>query len=475
MKREQLEPKTLQIYDTLNRRLMPVIASNGESYRIYCCGPTVYRDAHVGNLRTFMLSDLVRRTLEFANQKVTLIQNITDVGHMSEDFAEDKMLSQSKLENRDPFSIARDYESKFHHDLNAMNVIPADEYPRASECIEMMIQHIQALIDLDYAYVGADSSVYFSAAKFESYGELSGNRLDALKPGHRYEYSEDGAKRFHADWALWKAAGNRTQMVWQTPWGMGFPGWHIECSAMSLHYLNQHVDLHIGGIDLRFPHHENERAQSNPLVSNKEHSGEAVSLWLHGEHLLFEGRKMSKSAGNVVLVSDVIKKGFDPLALRFCFLENRYRGQMDLSWASINAAFSTLQRWREKYQQWRLSGSDQSAIALSLIDEMYSDFCNDLDTPRAMLKLRALEKDDSFSDPEKAFVFEAVEKLFGLKLLSTIEKDLSPELADLLNQRVTARAYKDFKRSDEIRDELLAAGVEVRDSADGQIWKWLKI
>ena len=184
---------------------------------------------------------------------------------------------------------------------------------------------------------------------------------------------------------------------------------------------------------------------------------------------------MSKSAGNVVLVSDVIEKGFDPLALRFCFLENRYRGQMDLSWASINAAFSTLQRWREKYQQWRLSGSNQSALALSLVDEMYSDFCNDLDTPRAMLKLRALEKDDSFSDPEKAFVFEAVEKLFGLKLLNTLEKELSPELANLLNQRVAARANKDFKRSDEIRDELLAAGVEVRDSADGQIWKWLKI
>lgn len=470
MKREQMEPKTLQIYDTLHRKLMPVIASNGEKYRVYCCGPTVYRDAHVGNLRTFLLSDLVRRTLEFAGQKVQLVQNITDVGHMSEDFAEDKMLSQSKLENRDPFAIARDYEAKFHRDLAAINVKPAEEYPRASECIEMMIEHINKLIALDYAYVGEDSSVYFSARKFDSYGELSGNRLDSLKPGHRYEYSEDGAKKFHADWALWKSAGARTQMVWQTPWGIGYPGWHIECSAMSLHYLDKHVDLHIGGIDLRFPHHENERAQSNPLVN-----AEAVSLWLHGEHLLFEGRKMSKSAGNVVLAQDVIERGIDPIALRFCFMENRYRSQMDLSWAAINAAFSTLQRWREKYQKWVLSGSNSSPVALSIIDEMYGDFCDDLDTPRAMIKLRAVEKDESLTDAEKAFIFEASEPLFGLRVLNTIEKELSSELAALLDERANARANKNFTLSDEIRDQLLAAGIEVRDSSEGQKWKWIKI
>jgi cysteinyl-tRNA synthetase len=475
MKRAISKPETLHIYDTLTRQLMPVQASNGDVTRIYCCGPTVYRDAHVGNLRTFLLSDLVRRTLEFSGHKVVVVQNITDVGHMSEDFEEDKILSQSKLEKKDPFSIARDYEARFHRDLAALNILPADNYPRASECIDMMVEHIQKLIAMDYAYIGDDSSVYFSAARFESYGALSGNRLDALKPGHRYEYSEDGAKRLHADWALWKVAGARTEMVWQTPWGVGFPGWHIECSAMSLHYLNGHVDLHIGGIDLRFPHHENERAQSNPLVSEERFDGEAVSLWLHGEHLLFEGRKMSKSAGNVVLIKDVVGRGIDPLALRFCFLENRYRSQMDLSWSAINAAFSTLQRWRDKYQTWQKSGFNNSHKAELFVKEILQDFCNDLDTPRAMLKLRSIEKDESLLESEKAFIFKSVDSLFGIQLIRSVQKELPAELQEILEQRALARESRNFTQSDELRDLLLEKGVEVRDTADGQVWKWITI
>jgi len=393
---------------------------------------------------------------------------------MSDDFEEDKMLSQSKLEKRDPFAIARDYEARFHTDLAALNILPADKYPRASECIDLMIEHIKKLIAMDYAYVGDDNSVYFSAAKFASYGELSGNRLDALKPGHRYEYSEGGAKRFHADWALWKAAGNRTEMIWNTPWGMGFPGWHIECSAMSLHYLNGHVDLHIGGIDLRFPHHENERAQSNPLVQESSGNSEAVSLWLHGEHLLFEGRKMSKSAGNVVLVSDVIQKGIDPLAVRFCFLENRYRSQMDLSWASINAAYTTLQRWREKYQQWRVVGAIETSRAKELVKAMLQDFLNDLDTPRAMLKLRAVERELELEDSEKLYIFESVDELFGLKLLKLPTRELNAELKKLLDERVAARDAKEFTKSDELREILLENGIEVRDTSTGQSWKWIR-
>ena len=218
---------------------------------------------------------------------------------------------------------------------------------RSNLCIELMHKLITKLIDKGHAYIGSDSCVYFSAKSFKEYGAISGNRLDSLKPGHRFEYTEEGAKRFHADWALWKAAGNRSEMVWQTPWELGFPGWHIECSAMSLEYLAGHVDLHIGGIDLRFPHHENERAQSNPIVN-----GEAVSLWLHGEHLLFEGRRMSKSSGNVILIKDLVAKGIDPLALRFCFMENRYRSQMDLSWESLRAAHNLLAKIRKSYRDW---------------------------------------------------------------------------------------------------------------------------
>ena len=455
----------LRIYDTLQRQVVPVTAIN-DVFRIYCCGPTVYRDAHVGNLRTFLLGDLVRRTLEFGGSQVRMVQNITDVGHMSEDFDEDKILSQSKAEKRNPFDVARDYEAKFHTDLASMNIIPADVYPRASECIPLMIEHIEKLMDLDCAYVGSDSSVYFAAAQFKDYGALSGNRLDALKPGHRYEYSEEGAKRFHADWALWKAAGKRTEMIWDTPWGRGFPGWHIECSAMSLHYLNGHVDLHIGGIDLRFPHHENERAQSNPLTGN-----EAVSLWLHGEHLLFEGRKMSKSAGNVVLLRDVIERGIDPLAVRLCFLENRYRSQMDLSWQSISAAFAWIQKMREKYSEWSEEGSADSKASQAEVAAIYADFCADLDTPQAMLKLRALEKHPNLSPAEKVSVISHLDRLFGLNLtISQTIDDLPLEVIALLNERSAAREAKNFARSDELRDKLAYLGIEVRDGSDGQTW-----
>lgn len=458
---------SLRIYDTRTRKLQPIRASDGGRIRIYCCGPTVYRDAHVGNLRTFLLADLVRRTLQFLGNEIYLVQNITDVGHLSEDFVEDKIIAQSRLEARDPFAIARDYEERFHKDCAALNILPADSYPRASECIPLMITSIEQLLKEGLAYQGEDGSIYFDATKYPSYGALSGNRLDSLKPGHRYEFTEGGAKRFHADWALWKAAGERSEMIWDTPWGRGFPGWHIECSSMSLEYLSGHVDLHIGGIDLRFPHHENERAQSNSLAGE-----EVVDSWLHGEHLLFEGRKMSKSSGNVVLVRDVVARGFDPLAIRFCFMENRYRSQMDLSWNSIAAAHSLLRRWRERYQDWRMAEADRSARVVSLIQEVLADFADDLDTPKAMIKLRAFEKND-WNPGEKRAVIEAIEPLLGLGLLDTSSEELSEKAQRLISERAEARNAKDFERSDQLRLELSKMGIEVRDTSEGQVWSRL--
>ena len=468
MKRAEVAP--LAIYDTLSREVREVKASDSKAVRIYCCGPTVYRDAHIGNLRTFLLADLVRRKLEFSGQKVRLVQNITDVGHMSEDFEEDKMIAASKAERRDPYSIAREYEERFHRDCRALDIKPADQYPRASECIELMTEAIRKLIEKGFAYRGEDGSVYFDATKFESYGALSGNRLDALKPGHRYEYTEVGAKKFHADWALWKAAGDRREMTWETPWGRGFPGWHIECSAMSLKYLEGKVDLHIGGIDLRFPHHENERAQSNPLIDGA--NEEAVTLWLHGEHLLFEGRKMSKSSGNVVLIKDVVDRGLDPLSLRFCFMENRYRSQMDLSWSSIQTAHNLLERWRKSYQEWLSHAPEHSVAVAELINAISDDFRDDLDTPQAILKLRSIERSE-LSAGEKRALFEALDPLFGLKLLELrASKELPDEARTLIETRAQARINKDFKRSDELRDQLAGLGIEVRDTLRGQEWSW---
>ena len=384
---------------------------------------------------------------------------------MSDDF-EDKMLTQASLEKKDPFAIAREYESRFHRDLALLNISPADLYPRASETIELMLELIAALIHKGSAYQGEDGSVYFAAESFSTYGAISGNRLDSLKPGHRYEYTDDGIKRFHADWALWKSAGGRTQMIWPSPWGEGFPGWHIECSAMSLKFLDGHVDLHIGGIDLRFPHHENERAQSNSASGN-----EVVDHWLHGEHLLFEGRKMSKSAGNVVLLGDIIERGLDPLALRLTFLENRYRAQMDLTWESLIAANSTLKRWRLKMAEWNGLKEVIANEIQGLKKELVEAINQDLDTPRVTQLLRKVERSTDLDDHAKRAFFLFADGYLGLELDMKVEVEaISVEITELLAARAAARSNKDFGKSDQIRDQLIQLGIEVQDSPDGQKW-----
>ena len=472
-------PTGIYLYDTMTRSQKEIVISDGKALRMYCCGPTVYRDAHVGNLRTFLLGDLIARLIKVSGFEIHSVQNITDVGHMVDDLREpsepgeavteeDKVLTQASLEHKDPFTLARSYESKFHNDIARLGIQGFDIYPRASESIEMMFSLIQKLIDSDHAYVGEDNSVYFAANSFASYGALSGNKLEELVPGHRYEYVGDGAKRFHADWALWKSAGARSEMVWESPWGKGFPGWHIECSAMSLHYLQSHVDLHLGGIDLRFPHHENERAQSNAATLS-----EVTDHWVHGEHLLFEGRKMSKSAGNVVLLEDVVKAGYDPLALRLVFLENKYRSQMDLNWEQISAAHATLQRWRSKVQEWSKAelNNDQGVVA-GLVDELFEAIRADLDTPKALVKLRAIERDSTISDRTKAQVFMAVDKFFGLAIDRVEAAQQLPDGAkDLIELRAQARMERDFERSDQLRDQLLALKIRVIDGPDGQSWE----
>ena len=448
----------LKLYETRAREVLPIEGRDG-TLKVYCCGPTVYRDAHVGNLRTFLLSDLISRAAALSGLKVTLIQNITDVGHMANDL-EDKILAQSKSEALDPFLIARKYEERFHTDLKRLNIQPADLYPRASENIPLMISAIEKLIADGFAYGATDGNVYFDAQSFPTYGAISGNRLDSLKPGHRYEYSEDGAKRFHADWALWKLARDRTEMIWPTPWGDGYPGWHIECSAMSIEYLGQHIDLHVGGIDLRFPHHENERAQSNALTGS-----ETVTHWIHGEHLLFEGRKMSKSAGNVLLLQDIIDRGLDPLAARLTFLENRYRSQMDLTWASLEAAHVTLRRWRTLVQSGRLQ-SDMTPDQ-DFLTAIYAD----LDTPRALQRLRTVEKSTTLTPEEKAGIFRFADHILGLDLSRIPEKRELTELQNqLLSQREKARAGKDFAESDRLRTLLEESGLEIKDGPQGQSW-----
>ena len=464
----------LRLTDTRTRSVEDIVPSTPGVLRIYACGPTVYRYAHVGNLRTFLLTDLIRRTAQLHGLQVWLVQNITDVGHLQDDSAvdaggEDKLLAQAKLEDKDPFAVARFYEQAFHRDLAALNVHPADASPRASECIELMLTLIGDLIAAGNAYVGDDGTVYFDAQSFPTYGAISGNRLADLRAGHGASgESTATGKRFHADWALWKRAAAGRAMTWDSPWGPGFPGWHVECSAMSLALIGPVIDVHTGGIDLRFPHHEDERAQSDSAVGH-----EVVRHWVHGEHLLFEGRKMAKSTGNVVLVSDLIDRGYDPLALRLAFLSSRYRQQANLSWDTIAAADKTLIRWRAAVAAWAESPS--AALAQTWADEVLAAFDDDLDTPRALQVLRRLEKADDVPAGAKFETFAWADRLLGLDLARTVGQavpvlSLPAGAAALLEERAAARTGKDFAAADRLRDALAELGVVVQDTKDGQGW-----
>jgi len=463
-----------RLYDTRLRALAGIQPARRGQMRMYTCGPTVYRFAHVGNMRSYLLSDLIRRNAERHGWSVIVCQNITDVGHLADDTeidpaGEDKVLAQARAEGKSALDIARFYEAAFRSDSAKLNITPPEHSPRASESIELMIDLIGKLIAAGHAYVSENGSVYFDARSFPDYGAISGNRLDSLLPGHRFEGGVDEHKRFHADWALWKAAASGRELTWETPWGgTGFPGWHTECSAMSLEYLGDVIDIHTGGIDLRFPHHEDERAQSNSVAGR-----DVVSHWVHGEHVLFEGRKMAKSTGNVVLLSDLEDRGLDPLAARLAFLEHRYRQQMNLTWDTLTAADGTLRRWRELVADWADEPSKpMCADYWSRITDALDD---DLDTPTAIRVLRELAKDPEIPAGSKFETFASADRVLGLDLVSLVgqPKEIPPlpvGAEEKLAERAAARGRKDFASSDRLRTELTELGVVVADTPEGQTW-----
>ncbi|HSR85948.1 MAG TPA: cysteine--tRNA ligase [Streptosporangiaceae bacterium] len=461
-----------RLYDTRLRDVVDIPPARPGQLRMYACGPTVYRYAHLGNMRTFMLPDLIRRNSERHGLSVLVCQNITDVGHLADDeddrAGEDKILAQARAEGKSALAVARFYEDAYRADSSAMNILPPDFAPRASESIDLMIDMIAKLIDTGHAYAAASGSVYFAARSVADYGALSGNRLADLKPGQRSAGEVDEEKQFHADWALWKSAPPERDLTWAAPWGSGFPGWHTECSAMSLKFLGDVIDIHTGGIDLRFPHHEDERAQSNALAGH-----EVVQHWVHGEHVLFEGRKMAKSTGNVVLLSDLAGRGLDPLAARLAFLEHRYRQQLNLTWATLTAADGTVRRWREQVADWADEPSKpMCAEYWSRFTEALDD---DLDTPAALRVLRELAKDPEIPAGSKFETFASADRVLGLDLVSLVGRPrtaapLPPGAEAKLAERAAARDRKDFAASDRLRAELADLGVSVADTPEGQTW-----
>jgi cysteinyl-tRNA synthetase len=460
-----------RLYDTRLRAAADIRAARPGQLRMYACGPTVYRPAHLGNMRTFLLPDLIRRNAERHHLAVVVCQNITDVGHLLDDAdtdSDDKIIAQAHAEGKTALDIAGFYADAYTSDCAALNILPPDFAPRASESIDIMIGMVAGLIETGHAYVVASGSVYFDARSVPDYGALSGNRLDELKPGSRATVTVDQEKRFHADWALWKSAPPERELTWPAPWGSGFPGWHTECSAMSLTLLGDIIDIHTGGIDLRFPHHEDERAQSNAVAGH-----EVVRHWVHGEHLLFDGRKMAKSTGNVVLLADLVARGLDPLAARLVFLEHRYRQQLNLTWDTLAAADGSVRRWRELVADWASEPSkpmcaDYWAQITEALDE-------DLDTPAALRALRTLAKDPQIPAGSKFETFASADRVLGLDLVSLVGQPrkptpLPPGAETRLAERAAARDRMDFAASDRLRAELSELGVSVADTPDGQTW-----
>ncbi len=334
---------TLRLRNTLTRRVEPIDPIEPGRVRMYTCGPTVYRYAHVGNLRSYLLADFIRRTLLYHGLDVVHVKNITDVGHLRDerfDRGEDRMLVAAGLEDRTPAEIAAAYEAAFHADEAAVNILPAHVFPRATEHVSEMVELAERLEDMGSAYVSDESNVYFAVGSFPAYGRLSGNTVDELRAGHRGATEPD--KRDVADFALWKAAGEGRILKWPTRrWGEGYPGWHLECSAMALRYLGEEFDVHTGGIDNVFPHHEDEIAQSASVTGRV-----PARHWVHGEHLLMAGRKMAKSAGNFVRVTELADQGIEPLAFRYLVMTARYGRKLNLSDASLAAAQAALRSLR---------------------------------------------------------------------------------------------------------------------------------
>jgi len=444
---------------------------------MYTCGPTVYRPAHVGNLRTFLLADLLRRALEAEGAAVRQVQNITDVGHLTDerfDRGEDRMLVSARLEDRSPEEIAEHYTQRYLADAAALNLEPAHRYPRASAYVPRMIELVARLLERGHAYQ-AGGNVYFSVASFPAYGKLSRNTLDQLRAGHR-QAAVDPHKRHHADFTLWKAAGPGRLVKWDSPWGEGFPGWHIECSAMSLGELGEHIDLHTGGVDNVFPHHEDEIAQSEAVVGHP-----VVGTWVHGEHLLCEGRRMAKSAGNFYDLDEVRARGHAPLAVRYLFLQARYRTQLNFTWEALAGAERALERLRARVATWPDDpaavegvGDDHAGRSRRYQERFQAAIDDDLDTPRALAILGELEADEALSPAARRSLVQRFDRVLGLdlgKAAATAGQALPPGAAELIEQREAARTGRDWATADRLREELAALGVEVADTRSGTTWR----
>lgn len=451
----------LKLYNTLSRQKEIFKSIDERRVRMYSCGPTVYYFAHIGNLRTYLFMDNLRRVLKYNGYELLHAMNITDVGHLESDAddGEDKMAKAAKRENKDPYEIAEFYTNTFMADLKKLNIEIPEIICKATEHIKEMEEYVQTIIKNGYAYETKDT-IYFDTSKLDKYGVLSNINIDEQKAGARVEF--DTEKKNITDFALWIKAPENHIMKWDTFWGKCYPGWHIECSAMGRKYLGEHFDIHTGGIDHIPIHHENEIAQS------KGYSGQIpANLWMHSEFLLIDGGKMSKSLNNVYTIADLEKKGFSAMDYRMFNFTSHYRNKLNFTWESLESAKISLARLRENYKV-QLSGKED--VDESVIDEYKVKFNeainDDLNMPQAMSVVWEVAK-----NPVKSFKFAELlnkfDEVLGFKLSEEQKIDLPEEIQKIIDERKIARDSKDWAKSDELRDLLQERGYVVKDTKDG--------
>jgi cysteinyl-tRNA synthetase len=480
--------RPIYLYDTLTRGKKIFQPLNPPRVTIYACGPTVYKDIHIGNLRTFAMTDWVRRVLEYNGYAVYLVRNITDVGHLqndTEESGEDKLEYEARVTGRSAYEIAAQYTRQYEEDAAELNILPPHLAPKATDHIPEMQAMTSHLLERGLAYE-TNGNVYYAVRNFPTYGQLSGNTVESLQAGAggrvQLEIAED--KRAPEDFALWKRGEANRQMNWESPWGVGFPGWHIECSAMATKYLGEQFDIHTGGVDLIFPHHEDEIAQSQGASDKK-----PVQYWVHGEFINIMSRlfaqgttgegdddeiKMSRSKGNVILLSHLKEWGFEPLAFRYSLLTAHYRSKMNFTRESLTAAQNALNNLRADLAElpvmlydtddpWSDEAQQRREAFLRAIND-------DMDLPVALSIAREVPRDHKIEDGERRRLLLDFDRVFGLRL-DTIEsrsaRTFSPAVLALVRQRDEARAAKSWRESDQLRDQLKALGFEVRDTPGG--------
>jgi cysteinyl-tRNA synthetase len=456
----------LHLHDTMTRALRGLEPMDGSTLRFYCCGPTVYGPAHIGNFRSFVVQDLFRRVVEAGGTPTQHVRNLTDV--------DDKTIRQSQAEGRSLEEFTTHWTARFHADSEALHILPPAVEPGAVAHIPQQIQLIERLVEKGHAYVGGDGSVYFRIASFPTYGALSRlqeRTITTQDPAAALqdEYDRDSA----ADFALWKARRPEDgPNYWPSPWGEGRPGWHIECSAMSMEYLGASFDLHGGGVDLIFPHHENEIAQSEAATGQK-----FAAHWFHVAHLLVEGKKMSKSLGNLFTLEDVRARGFSPEDLRYVLLSGHYRQPLNFTWDSLGAAHKALGRLRETRERWTKATASKaeqapqpptSPVAFGPFAPVLEALLDDLNTPEALGRLFVLLREaPTAGDEGWRQGLDAVLWTFGFHLPPLEVVAVPPEIQAKAEERWAAKKARDWNRADELRQELTAAGWEVKDRADG--------